>query len=270
MKHIFILFSMLFMLFAGVLQAQITSGQSDDFNNGTSLDWENGSNVDNMLLISADGSGSLGKLVTYNSNQWAGDYIMAGVHSISFTISNLSTETLHIRIAMGNASNPNSGTWFCSTNAIELAPNEMNLTMEFPIDEMYLTLVDGSETYNQVLSDVSVLRILHNPSISAKGVNVVADIHLDDITANQIFSDIDVVSANSVNVFPNPVNDNLTIDLGNMPPSQVTLYDISGKSINKWMQNGIKNIDMSDMPRGVYLLQISDAENIVTKRIVKK
>lgn len=102
----------------------ITLGQSDNFNDGTLQGWVSGginpnppSNVNNVgqagagdhvmqVLFNDQGGGPGAQPVVFNSAQWTGDYLAAGITAITLDINNLSTipinPGLEIRGAGGN------------------------------------------------------------------------------------------------------------------------------------------------------------------------
>ncbi len=96
----------------------IVNGQIDTFEDGTSDFWMNGmGNLavstggpggagDHFLQIVADGNGAGGKLVGFNSNQWTGNFTLAGVNAVEMDLkafSIIGASTLTIRIAFRSA-----------------------------------------------------------------------------------------------------------------------------------------------------------------------
>ena len=79
--------------------------------------------------------------------------------------------------------------------------------------------------------------------------------------------------ASSINLFPNPANNHLTIDLGsNNKIVEVTIADISGKIIYTTIATDTQKIevDTKDFAEGIYTLHIQTAAFIATKKIVVK
>ncbi|WP_417858215.1 T9SS type A sorting domain-containing protein [Xanthomarina gelatinilytica] len=71
-----------------------------------------------------------------------------------------------------------------------------------------------------------------------------------------------------VNIFPNPTDDLLNIGYDQIPPSEVLIYDISGKLVLK--TNKHSNIDVSTYAPGVYFVKIIiESQERVGKLIVK-
>ena len=69
-----------------------------------------------------------------------------------------------------------------------------------------------------------------------------------------------------LSVYPNPTSDIVYID-GNYTQLKVVVYDILGKQLmNKSITN---SIDISQLEKGVYILQLSDGAKLTTQRIIK-
>ena len=74
-----------------------------------------------------------------------------------------------------------------------------------------------------------------------------------------------------ISVFPNPVKTELTIE--GIHIKQVIINDQNGSMISIYRNiNGSENwkIDLSFLPKGIYFLQISTSEGMVTKKIIKE
>lgn len=79
-------------------------------------------------------------------------------------------------------------------------------------------------------------------------------------------------SGNSISVYPNPVQEQLYIDLGNFGETEVqaTLQDVTGKIIKTEKLICKQNqINLNAVAPGIYLLHLSNATETVIKRIVK-
>jgi len=76
---------------------------------------------------------------------------------------------------------------------------------------------------------------------------------------------------NDYSVFPNPVLDNLTITCQNEKPSQVSVYNYTGKMIRKTNFIRTTNLDFSNLPSGIYLVYFSDEKGIVSiTKVIRK
>lgn len=177
----------------------VTNGQTDDSEDGTTQSWRVGApgdqpfNVatggpagvdDNYVQYNSDAAGPSGRMIFFNSDQWAGDYLAEGITEITLDVFNLSTfQPLNLRLAFGTSISANSGSWFASTDSIDVDPGVGWTSITFPITQSDLTSVLGSDSYNDVLSSVAVVRILSSGAPANKGDRITAMIGVDNIMA---------------------------------------------------------------------------------------
>jgi Thrombospondin type 3 repeat len=173
----------------------ITGGQADDFEDGTTDNWTEGSPSPNepvnvpsggpdgagdayMQNVSSGGAGPGSGQVSFNFTQWVGDYTAAGVTAIEADMANPGVTDLHMRIAVQGG----AGTRFGSATAVDLPAGTGWQHVRFELSD--LTLISGPDPLNTVLTEVSVLRIL---SAAAgpdwEGDRIVATLNVDNITA---------------------------------------------------------------------------------------
>ncbi|WP_425392593.1 T9SS type A sorting domain-containing protein [Ekhidna sp.] len=74
----------------------------------------------------------------------------------------------------------------------------------------------------------------------------------------------------NITLSPNPAEDYISINFGtsNISRFSVNLLDVSGRSITRYENQ--KLIDLSYLPKGVYLVKIMDEGRSITRRIIKK
>ncbi len=94
-----------------------------------------------------------------------------------------------------------------------------------------------------------------------------------------LFVNIIIVSSvvdkndHNISVFPNPVSDQLTIAINNASyvHLKAKIYDSLGRLIKDGgLNNSVNVISLEGLPDGVYYLQISDDENILTGKLILK
>jgi hypothetical protein len=83
-----------------------------------------------------------------------------------------------------------------------------------------------------------------------------------------VITDVNEISATSVNVYPNPSNGTFTISLPEGAETIVSVMDLTGKSVYQSNASGTTTIKLDDMYKGIYLLNIYDATN--NTNVVKK
>ncbi|PIY12408.1 MAG: hypothetical protein COZ17_03625 [Flavobacteriaceae bacterium CG_4_10_14_3_um_filter_33_47] len=70
-------------------------------------------------------------------------------------------------------------------------------------------------------------------------------------------------------MYPNPVEDVLHFSIQNNTIQQIKLVDINGRIVLE-TSNNIKEINLSNIPTGFYLLQIETTNGSISKKIIKK
>ena len=68
-------------------------------------------------------------------------------------------------------------------------------------------------------------------------------------------------------VFPNPAKDRATLE--GIEPAEIQLYNLQGQSVRTFSDTN--EINVSGLPEGIYLLQITDREGLThsTKLVVE-
>lgn len=99
----------------------------------------------------------------------------------------------------------------------------------------------------------------------AWGMNTPSYFAIDDIQYSYLVGLAEEQLAN-VKVFPNPVNDNLTVQ-GEY--GTVTLKDMNGRILSSFEHNSYSTIDCSDLNSGVYFLELRNDQGSYTQKIIK-
>lgn len=75
--------------------------------------------------------------------------------------------------------------------------------------------------------------------------------------------------ADLVNIFPNPATTRINIEVpANIEITDVALYDVLGKNTGATLING--TIDVSNLSRGVYILNIKSTQGTLTQKVIKR
>lgn len=73
-----------------------------------------------------------------------------------------------------------------------------------------------------------------------------------------------------ISFYPNPISDELTIEITGSGPNQVTIVNSLGETVHKGIiENSINTINTSNWCRGVYFIQIRENSSINTYKVVK-
>jgi hypothetical protein len=180
-------------------------GQSDTFEDGTTQNWvinlagvgsppaaafpDNvadggpmGANDNYLRLTSLGGGGAGGRLTVINfMDQWAGDYMAAGVGSISMDVNNFGAADLFLRLMLANPILGPPSDVAVSSIAVFLPAGSGWTSVEFPITPADLTAQTGSVT--DALSTATELRLFHGSTATFPGEPISASLGVDNITA---------------------------------------------------------------------------------------
>jgi hypothetical protein len=137
---------------------------------------------DGFLQITATGgSGAGSRLVAMNGAQWAGNYLAAGVKSISMDLQNQSSTDLVIRLLFENPiAGPPTDEGITSFGAV-LPANSDWMHFVFPIRPSALEAEIGD--MNTLLSNVTLMRIIHSEDPDDAD-RVTGQLGVDNIRAN--------------------------------------------------------------------------------------
>ncbi len=210
-----------FLFLASAAHSQtVMLGQVHDFEDGTTQDWMvgvgPGTNDDcttpspvNVVSAQLDGNALeiistgdpagppmqlCGRLTALNFGAgWGGDYLALGIDSVEMDLFNTGSEPLSVRILVASFSFMTGqflGGYY-STVAVPINPGEVILGARFSLLEEDVTAAfPGSDTYQDVLSRVTMLRIFHNPDggtrvggLGDQAPFVTASLEVDNITA---------------------------------------------------------------------------------------
>ena len=75
--------------------------------------------------------------------------------------------------------------------------------------------------------------------------------------------------ANVISVYPNPANDVINIKApSNIQIQNAVIYDVLGKATNVQVVNG--QINVGELARGVYILNLNTSAGTLTQKVVKQ
>ncbi|MBL4662264.1 MAG: T9SS type A sorting domain-containing protein [Flavobacteriaceae bacterium] len=157
--------------------------------------------------------------------------------------------------------------------------NNPNITF-FELIGMYdLVNINLKNGNNQSLI---FLRLEDNPSLQCLQVDdpeavvegVVSPYNGWIIENNPIITDncnlgIEDAAIGSINIYPNPVTDILTIDVSNSSITALFVYDTLGKLVLQ-KERGFYQLDVSSFPTGLFFIQLETDGGVFTQKIIKK
>jgi hypothetical protein len=86
-----------------------------------------------------------------------------------------------------------------------------------------------------------------------------------------------LLTFDAIQISPNPTNAGATLNLDNSRPGRysLSLYNAVGQKIqqeNLDLVQGVQShwIDLSEQPKGIYFLQLSNGQQLLTRKILKQ
>jgi len=263
--------------------AQVTAGQVDDFGDGMVQGWVEGAfspnpptNIatggplgtgDNFLENISSGSlGPGGKMIMFNTTQWTGNYTSQSIIAIKFDVKVVGVINLNLRVAFQKTGSEQIST----TSAVTIVAGGGWESVTIPISASDFTIVTGATTADNVLTSVTVMRILSSVTPSWNGDAVAATLHIDNIRASTSLGLEDKKLVDMFYISPNPSSSRLNIILpSNINDISIEVFDILGKRI--FRGNTISSsFNVSSWNSGVYLVKVSNEISTQTKRFIKQ
>ncbi|MCF6351453.1 MAG: T9SS type A sorting domain-containing protein [Cyclobacteriaceae bacterium] len=175
---------------------------------------------------------------------------------LDLSINTLPSSTLNRTVKL-NVSNINEGSYqlkFDGLSSFDSAPN-------FTLIDSFLstsTIIEDGFEYNfTVTSDTT--------SYGSLRFSIVVESQLI-LGTNEALEEI-----SSITVYPNPVTQYLQIEnLSKTKINLVTIYDLNGKIVYSKTEDISYNINMSNMKKGIYIVNIATDTKTITYRVRKK
>lgn len=154
---------------------------------------------------------------------------------------------------------PTTGTWTPNT-WYNIRLEYDGLSMELYLDDVLIS-TGAPFGSGQVVNSI---RLIHD--------NYGGDAYYDNIRINDTASVNDIVSTRGVStVYPNPAKDVVNIKLAEefqAAKTKVTVTNMAGKQVSTF--NSVNDVNVANLPAGVYVLTITDGVKTETKKLIKK
>lgn len=185
-------------LAVGTARAAVALHQTDNFQDGTVMNWGGGDVVSNvstggpsgagdryLQIVSKGGFSAGSKLAADNSVQWFGNYQAAGVNEL--TVDLLSPASNGINLPIRVVIFGPTGGRLTSTTPFLLPDDGAWHHAVFPIGPSDLVNVSGTDTYSSAIAGVSNLMLRYDDSPpSPGGTTFAGTLGLDNITAASV------------------------------------------------------------------------------------
>ena len=143
------------------------------------------------------------------------------------------------------------------------------ILITIPILASDFTMLNGVNSAEEVLADMSDIRIISNPNLEFQGESIAGTLDLDNIMANPPLAVNENTLSNNLTIAPNPVVDVLHLSTTSQL-DDYAVFSITGKLL--FESNVVANqsqINFAHMTSGIYLLKVRAGNEQVIKQIVK-
>ena len=248
MKKIYLLASLAFTINAFAQDANVSLSNLNS-NNGYSTYDNNTKTVSGLFFeILSDGN---------NSNNIISDF-QVGIYLL----------------ACDNSGSPTSGTPIVA-KVYQISGMQQMHALDYSNESVDLSQVSGlaDGTYRMgvwVNSDNGVPNPPDDPSDNAGLIQSAAGTSVGSIINFSSAAGIKQLSMdNQVSLYPNPAGSNFNLAfIGGNEKSNVCIYDVTGKLVLTQNTNDKTNIDISNLPEGVYNVNILSSQGVANKRLV--
>lgn len=181
-------------------------------------------------------------------------------------LTNLGAGTYTIQITDANGCSYSNDTTITSGVDINLTYTVTGNTIEsnFPFGDFeWMNCADNSIISNETNST-------YTADLNGSYAAIISSLGCVDTTECIEISGIgfDENTTIDFNVYPNPTQGNITINLSNASNVLVKIIDINGKVIKtKQVNNAINTFDLSNYENGIYFVKIESNDKVITKKI---
>lgn len=169
---------------------------------------------------------------TYTANNNTATYNIVGgasngcdsIVTLNLTVVDIDVSTTTSSLTITSNSIGGSFVWLDCDNNFSIIPNETN--------QNFTATVNGNYA----------VQITQNGCVDTSSCVVISTVNIPEIS-----------NIPKINLFPNPTSNSLVIELNNNLFSKAIIYNYQGRYIKETTKN---NLDLSDLPNGVYFVQV--------------
>lgn len=143
-------------------------------------------------------------------------------------------------------------------------------TFNLNVNGILFTTIAYSDTEQTIT--IPNINIENSVSVVINGNSGTGNRVMFDDLSYTCYSSLSVGEYNIENVqlHPNPVNNNLTVDLKSNIDTSIEIYDILGKSVFKNTIIKTSTLNLQDLKSGIYIVKITQGNYALTKKLVKQ
>ena len=140
--------------------------------------------------------------------------------------------------------------------------SEANIVGHFLLNENDTTTIDYSSTaINGTYQNGTPVFVTDSTSCN------------DSLQMSQIVNlflvGVNELSTNDLSIYPNPVSSQLRINNANPSINYIEILDVTGKTV-KTINSNYKTVNVSDLTKGIYFLQVYTEDGLINKKFIKE
>lgn len=230
---------------------------------------------------------AVGEIAIINSdeNYWAGNYFYEVIdsnvlHTVDdIVVKNDNNFDLHLRYGFKGANDyivvttdpiivPALSDWDIYYQSYYLeSPLLYNLSVLN--DTTGMSIFEVFEKVKELFEDVVEFKIFHNEEVLYEGEILTGTLQIESVMSYTLLENESQDLSKFV-IYPNPVNDKMTIKLPSSNYTEVTIFNLLGEEIRRiTFSEIIYKMDLSNLSSGVYMAKIQTENKTVTKKIIK-
>jgi sugar lactone lactonase YvrE len=162
-----------------------------------------------------------------------------------------------------------------SNNVIYFVSKNENLIRRVTPAGEVTTIAGYYETWGSCSNGIGTnAQFLHPEGLV---INPTGNIYIADTGSHTIRKISNLLSTNEnqienqIEFFPNPATDNITFHFADITNSKITILDMNGRVLQKnSISENNTTIDISNLSKGFYLIQIATNKGFISKKIIKE
>jgi hypothetical protein len=132
----------------------------------------------------------------------------------------------------------------------------------------------GSINYSDTAETFTIpnINVENSVSVIINGNSIGSNRVIFDDLSYTCYSALSVEEFNtdSIKLHPNPVKNNLTVDLKSDVNTNLEIYDILGKRVFRSTINKTSTINLQSLKTGIYIVKITQDNSTITKKLIKQ
>jgi len=153
---------------------------------------------------------------------------------------------------------------------LEWSAQRMIFSVDNVVHYIYNPAVKNASTWPFDAPQYILLNIAVEPSISASFIQSTMEVDYVRVYQQSPLATPSQELVNNVVVYPNPVTDNVTIQITEkLLGAQAKIYSLLGQELNSFILEQQQTFDVSDYQKGIYLFEIKTASETKTFKIIK-